>query len=197
MKTLLAALVLTLCLCPTAKAQNLKTLHQDLADELGPVDLTAGITQAQAGAVARYYGQRYIAACGAVDAAVDRGATWEIVPHTGVAGTADPNKIVVGKHTGKVAWGHGPTLNLPDLLDPTQIAPKPINAGGAMTDPASGAKVRIQFVVLPNGSVAHARFKRSSSDMKCDQRARGVVEGWRFPPRERPIELIVDAGCAR
>ncbi|QWP78393.1 TonB family protein [Lysobacter sp. K5869] len=195
MKKTLTAWTLIACLCPSANAQTIKTLPQDLANEIGSVDPHDGITQAQAGAAARYYCRRYIAECGSTRPAVDRNADWEITPLTGIAGTPDQNNILVGKRTWKVRWGKGPSLSLLDFLGSKEAAPKPLNAGGS--DPASTPKAKIEFVVLPDGSVANARFRQSSSNRKCDELARRHVESWRFPPRERPIDLLTEVGCAQ
>ncbi|MET4726708.1 TonB family protein [Lysobacter enzymogenes] len=195
MKNLFMAV--SLGLCTTANAQDIDTLEQDLAHEVGAVDLRSGITRAQAGTIAEHYCRRYIGGCGTVAPATDRHSDWAVVPLTDPAGVADKNAILVGKHTGRISWGKGPTLNLPDLVGPKESAPRPIRRSGANVEHSYGPKVKVQFSVLPNGTVANARFKQSSSDPKCDQRGRRIVEAWRFPARERPIELITALSCAR
>lgn len=192
MKKLLIALVLVAS--ASVGAQEIKTQEDDLASEIGRVDLKSGIEREQARAVAEYYGQRFIAGCGSVDAAVDRNVNWEIVPRIGVAGDPDKDAIFIGKHTGRVSWGSGPVLNLTDIVEAKEAAPEPINRDEVelkrLSRDALDSTVRIRFVVLPSGITADFSFKSSSKNRVCDSAARRVVEGWRFPPRKQPITLV-------
>jgi hypothetical protein len=90
--------------------------HQQLVSIVRGVDLKAGVTQAQADAIAELYFSTYIATCGRARPAVDRGAQWEITPLLGFAGTPDKHPIIVGKHTGNVSWQGGPSFSAPSAL---------------------------------------------------------------------------------
>lgn len=192
MKRLLTVLILVFC--TAAGAQDIDTLKHALASEIGRIDLATGITREQATAIGEHYGRRYIVGCGAMHPAVDRGQNWEVAVRTGVAGVLDRDAIVIGKHTGKTSWKRGPSVELAEFVESGETAPRPINAAGAVprtsADDSPGLPVKIQFDVLPSGTVGDIRFKQSSRRPKCDAAARHVVEGWRFPPRERPITLI-------
>lgn len=200
MKKLIAALVLILC--APVHAQDIKTLADELAGEIGRVDLDAGITQKQAETMAQYYCQRFIGGCGSAYPAIDRNLDWVSMPKTGVAGVTDQDAILIGKHTGVISWKRGPDLRLADLIGSKETAPKPINKGGAkprrLPDDALVPTAKMQFVVSPAGAVTHIRFRRSSRNMKCDLAAMRIVESWRFPPRKQPIELVANVNtCAR
>ncbi|WP_169795718.1 hypothetical protein [Lysobacter antibioticus] len=108
MKTALAVLMLSVC--TFANAQEIKTAERDLADEVGSIDLKAGVTKNQAGAIALFYCERHIGGCGSTDAPVSQGSNWQITPRTGTDGSPDKDKILVGKHSGKVSWSKGPPL---------------------------------------------------------------------------------------
>ncbi|WP_394538145.1 TonB family protein [Lysobacter enzymogenes] len=192
-KTVLS--VLLLGICSFANAQEIKTVARDLADEIGPVDLQSGVTQRQAGVIAQFYCRRHIAGCGPVAPAVERSSEWEVTPFTGIEGAPGKDKIVVSKRSGNASWGQGPALDVLALIHSAGAAPKPINdKAGKLGDPA-GPRVKVQFVVSPDGATADVRFRQSSRDPNCDRRAGRVVEGWRFPPRAQPIELVATLGC--
>ncbi|WP_408950463.1 TonB family protein [Lysobacter sp. Hz 25] len=195
MKTALAALILSVC--TFANAQEIKTAERDLADQVGLINLKAGVTEKQAGAVALFYCERYIGGCGATDAPVSQGSHWQITPRTGIDGSPDKDKILVGKHSGKVSWGKGPAIDLLSLVSSKEPAPAPVNKGGAKPVLTSASAVKIEFTVSPAGKVSNARFKRSSKDIKCDVQARARVESWKFPPRKTPIQLVTTLGCNR
>lgn len=200
MKNVIAALLFGLC--TPVYAQDIKTLADELASEIGRVDLDAGITQKQAETMAQYYCQRFIGGCGSAYPAIDRNLDWVVTPKTGVAGVADQDAILIGKHTGSMSWKRGPHLRLADLIDSRETAPKPINKGGneprRVTDDALLPVAKMQFVVSPTGAVTHIRFTRSSRNPKCDLAAKRVIESWRFPPRKQPITLVANVKtCAR
>lgn len=199
MKILIA--VLAFVLCAPVHAQVIKTLADELAGEIGRVDLNAGITQKQAETMAQYYYQRFIGGCGSAYPAIDRNLDWVMTPKTGVAGVADQDAILIGKHTGTISWKRGPDLRLADLIGSTETAPKPLNMSGAeprrLPDDAPVPTAKLQFVVSPSGAVTHTRFRRSSGNMKCDLAAKRIVESWRFPPRKQPIALVANVkNCA-
>lgn len=190
MKKLLAALIFSSCFA--VNAQGIKTLEQELTDEIGRVDFKTGITREQAKSIAQYYCHQHIAGCGTAQAVIDRGSDWEITPVTGVAGVSDKNSIAVDKHTGNVSWGKGPVLRLTELINSKETAPEPTNKNDRKPQHSPSSKVKIQFSVSPAGSVADVRFRKSSKNLKCDLAAKRSVEGWRFPPRKRPIVLVAD-----
>lgn len=194
MKKLIASLVFGLC--APVYAQDIKTLADELAGEIGRVDLNAGITQTQAETMAQYYCQRFIGGCGSAYPAIDRDLDWEIAPRTGIAGVPDPDAIRIGKHTGETSWARGPDLSLASLIESKQTAPKPINQSDAETQrPPDGALVstaKIQFAVSPTGAVTHIGFRRSSRNRTCDLAAMRIVESWRFAPRKQPITLVAN-----
>ncbi|GAB2809725.1 hypothetical protein [Dyella kyungheensis] len=81
------------------------------------VNLKAGVTQDQAGAMAQIYFGRYIAGCGSADTLVDRGESWQVTPRIGIAGAKSGEPIIIDKHTGRVSHPGGPTFRNPaDLL---------------------------------------------------------------------------------
>jgi len=197
-RTMKSALMAALLgLCPSANAQGIVTLEQDLAREIGAVDLHAGLSRAQAGTLAEYYCRRYVGGCGAVAPATDRNADWAVVPFTGVAAIAATHPIMVGKHSGKISWHPGPSLNLLDLIGSKEAAPMPLDRSDAKPGRAAASRVKVQFSVLPDGTVANARFMRSSRNRECDREVWRIVSDWRFPPRGRPIELVTELGCAQ
>lgn len=193
MKTALAALILSGC--TFANAQEIKTAERDLADEAGLINLKAGVTGKQAGAIALFYCERHISGCGTIDAPVSQDSHWQVTPRTGIDGYPDKDKILVGKHSGKVSWSKGPTIDLLSLVSSKEPAPAPVNKGGAKPVPISASAVKIEFTVSPAGKVSNARFKRSSKDIKCDVQARARVESWKFSPRKTPIQLVTTLGC--
>jgi TonB family protein len=195
MKTALAALMLSVC--TFANAQEIKTAERDLADEVGSIDLVAGVTEKQAGAIALFYCERHIGGCGTTDAPVSQGSRWQVTPRTGIDGSPDKDKILVGKHSGKVSRSKGPTIDLLSLVSLKEPAPAPVNNGEAKPVPTSASAVKIGFTVSPDGKVSDARFKRSSKNVKCDMRTRARVESWKFPPRKTPIQLVTTLGCDR
>lgn len=199
MKIIIA--VLAFVLCAPVHAQDIKTLADELAGEIGRVDLNAGITQKQAETMAQYYCQRFIGGCGSAYPAIDQNLDWVMTPKTGVAGVADQDAILIGKHTGTISWKTGPDLRLADLIGSRETAPKPLNMGGAeprrLPDDALVPTAKLQFVVSPSGAVTHTSFRRSSGNMKCDLAAMRIVESWRFPPRKQPIALVANVkNCA-
>lgn len=194
MKKLLIAMIFSSCLA--ANAQEIKTLEQDLAGEIGRVDLRSGIAREQANSIARYYGQRYIAGCGSTQAVVDRHSNWEATPMTGVGAIPDRNAILIGKHTGQISWRNGPTLSLTDLVESKEAVPKPVNRGygerqNRSTD-ARASTVKIRFTVLPSGDTSDIGFEQSSKNPKCDLAARRIVENWKFPQRKQSIALVAN-----
>jgi TonB family protein len=195
MRTALAALMLSVC--TIANAQEIKTAEQDLADEVGSIDLKAGVTEKQAGTIALFYCERHIGGCGTTDAPVSENSHWQITARTGIDGSPDKDKILVGKHSGKVSWSKGPIVDLLSLVSSKEPAPTPVNRGDAKVVPTSVSAVKIEFTVSPDGKVSDARFKRSSKNVKCDVRARARVESWKFPPRKTPIRLVTTLDCDR
>lgn len=193
MKVALSALLLSIC--SFANAQEVKTVGQDLAGEIGPIDISSGVTQRQASVIAQFYSRRHIAACGAVTPPISRNSDWEVTPLVGIEGAPDKDKIFVSKHSGRVSWGDGPVLDVVALINSKETAPEPIGKGRPKLGHPTASAVRIGFVVLPDGAVASTTFKQSSLNAKCDRRARGVVENWRFPPRKKAIELVATWGC--
>jgi len=195
MRTALAVVLLSIC--EIASAQEIKTAQRDLADEVGSIDLKAGVTEKQAGAVALIYCERHIGGCGTTDAPVSENSNWQVTPRTGIDGSPDKDRIIVGKHSGKISWGKGPTIDLLPLVNSKETAPTPVNGGVGKPTPASASSVKIEFTVSPDGRVSDARFKRSSKNVKCDVRARTRVVSWKFPPRKAPIKLVTTLGCDR
>ena len=195
MRTALAALMLSVC--TIANAQEIKTLERDLADEVGSIDLKAGVTQKQAGAIALFYCERHIGGCGTTDAPVSENSHWRVTARTGIDGAPDKDKILVSKHSRKVSWSKGPTVDLLSLVNSKEPAPTPVNRVDAKVVPPSVSAVKIEFTVSPDGKVSDATFKRSSKNVRCDVRARSRVESWKFPRRKTPIQLVTTLGCDR
>ena len=181
-------------------AQNIVTKAEDISNDLGELNLSAGISEPQALVLARQYCEKYIAGCGSVYPAKSRGSNWDIPVRTGTAAHLEANPISVEKHTGKMSWGDGPTLLLTEILDSTRPAPKPLNA---KMQPLSGDDlahaVKIQFYVLPSGTPRIHSFLRSAAGdgLECDFPARRTVESWKFPPRKEGIMLVASlkSGC--
>lgn len=194
MKKILIALAFGFC--ASANACDIETQAQELASDVGRVDLKAGVTREQANVIAQHYCHRYIAGCGAAYPAANQVMNWEFTPRTGVAGVPDAGPILIEKHTGKISWGKGPAISLFDLIESKEEAPKPINKHDAksqhLQNDASSSIVKIQFDVLPSGSTSNLSFKRSTKNLKCDLAAKRIVEGWRFSHREHPIALIAN-----
>jgi hypothetical protein len=81
------------------------------------VNLSKGISWAEAAAIAEVYFSRNINGCGAAAEPVDRGDHWAVTPLVGIAAAPDPNPIVIEKRTGRVSWKRGPTFaTLQELL---------------------------------------------------------------------------------
>ncbi|QCW24431.1 TonB family protein [Lysobacter enzymogenes] len=195
MRTALAVAMLSVC--AIASAQEIKTAQRDLADEIGSIDLKAGVTEKQAGAAALFYCEKHISGCGTTDVPVSENSDWQITPRTGIDGSPDKDKIIVGKHSGKISWGKGPITDLLTLVNSKEPAPTPVNGGVEKATPATASSVKIEFTVSPDGRVSDARFKRSSKNVKCDLQARTRVESWKFPPRTAPVQLVTTLGCGR
>lgn len=193
MRMALSALLLGIC--SSANAQEIETVGRDLAREIGPIDISSGVTQRQASVIAEFYSRRHIAACGAISPPISRNSAWEITPLVGVEGAPDKDKIFVSKHSASVSWGDGPVIDVLALVNSKETAPEPISRDGEKRSHPTASAVRIKFVVLQDGAVANITFKQSSLNAKCDRRARGVVDNWRFPPRKQTIELVATLGC--
>nr|WP_298123623.1 TonB family protein [uncultured Pseudoxanthomonas sp.] len=174
-----------------ALAQNLVTKNEDFSNDLGKLDLSAGISRQQADVIAKYYCHLHVAGCGSVSLAMNGGADWKVPVKTGVAAAGHADPIHIGKHTGKVSWGNGPSIVIADMLRSLRPAPKPLNARLESLDSDDlVSAIKIQFSVLRSGSTANHIFLRSSGNMKCDQSARRAVEGWSFAPGKEEITLV-------
>lgn len=172
-------------------AQNVVTRAEDLSNELGSVDLNSGISKKQAIVIASYYCHMHVPACGSVSQAKNLDARWEVSVETGVAAVVHSGAIYIGKHTGEVLWGDGPSVFLRDILGSPRPAPKPFNENlSSLSDDDLSSAIKIQFSVMPSGWTANHLFLRSSGNMKCDLSARRTVESWNFPPREDQITLV-------
>jgi len=193
-------LIASFIFCTSARAQEIKTREQDLADEVGRIDLESGITNEQARKIAQYYCDRYISDCGSTSSAVDENRLWKIRPLTGVAGRPR-GMITIDKHVGIISSSEGPELNLDRILDCNEKAPELINKSNKKIRypiAVNPSTVKIQFVVLPSGTTTGFSFIRSSSSLKCDMEARRVVDGWKFARREQPITLVTSLKtCSR
>jgi len=81
------------------------------------VDLSKGVSRAEAVAIAEVYYSRNITSCGSAEVPVDRGTRWEVTPIVGTTAQPSPDPIVIDKRTGRVSWKGGPTFrNLHELL---------------------------------------------------------------------------------
>lgn len=195
-------LIMAFSFCASISAQEIKTRTQDLADEVGSLDLKSGITNEQSVVIAQYYCDTNIAGCGSAHPAIDRGSTWEVTPHVGTAGTPSENIIKIEKHTGIVSSKDGPTLDFAKLFESKDEVPQLIKGkdrkGKVVAGGANSVSIKVQFTVLPNGATTGYRFRTSSSSLKCDAAARKMVERWKFQPRENAIDLVAKVNtCAQ
>lgn len=192
MKLVIATLMIATIACSAAVAHDTTTREQDLAIELGRVDLKAGITLEQANTIARFY---FRAGCGGAAPAVDRGSRWEVTPVIGIAGISDKNPIMIEKHTGTISWKEGSTMNLAAILARKEALPQPIHKG-PVTLPRhlpSGARsvtIKVEFVVLPSGATSDFTFRHSSGRRECDGAVMQAVKGWRYAPRKESMTLV-------
>jgi hypothetical protein len=183
-----------------AHAQNIATKAEDISNDLGELNLSAGVSERQALILAQQYCDKYIAGCGSAYPAKSRGSSWDVPVRTGVSAHLEAHPVSVEKHTGKMSWGDGPTLLLTEILHSTDPAPTPLNA---KLYPLSGdelaSAVKIQFHVRPSGTTEIHSILRSAAagGLECDFSARRTVAGWKFPPRKEGIMLVASlkSGC--
>ena len=92
------------------------TSESDLKNRLSRVIVSDGINKEEAMAICDnyYYRFRY-SGCGALGGVEEAANTWKCIVLEGITGKSTPERIIVGKKTGRTTWKYGPDVSVNDL----------------------------------------------------------------------------------
>ena len=90
--------------------------RSELKVQLSTVVVEDGINLQEANIIAQSYFIRFGPACGAAEDATDGGEVWIAKTYIGIAGMPTREPIRIDKHSGRVKWSNGPTIENPKTI---------------------------------------------------------------------------------
>ena len=109
-------LTLLCILCGCAVHLTVDDQRRQLEAQLRDIVVDDGISEAEANVIAQNYFLRFGPGCGAASHVADGGAFWIANAAVGVAGVPTREPIRIDKHTGRVTWSDGPTIENPKTI---------------------------------------------------------------------------------
>jgi hypothetical protein len=109
-------LALTCILCGCASYPTNDDHRRQLQVQLREVIAGDGISKAEADVIAQSYFLRFGPGCGVAAPVTNGGAFWVSTTSVGCAAIPTREPIRIDKHTGRVTWSSGPTIENPKTI---------------------------------------------------------------------------------
>ena len=111
---LFLVLICLICGCETVQTHD--DLRREFQVKLSTVVVEDGIDLRKANIIAQSYFLRFGPGCGVAEDVTDGGEFWLSVTPVGYAAIPTREPIRIDKHTGRVTWSNGPTIENPKTI---------------------------------------------------------------------------------